>query len=83
MQRNRRRLSEPPDYGSALNKFIAVAGGKENYEIPIKPKLDTSKINLPNIKIDLAPDTKKVIDTGIKILSAAIVIHGIAMVIKR
>jgi hypothetical protein len=81
--RRKRRLSETPDYGSALNKFINVAGGKDQYDIPIKPKLDTSKINLPNIKIDLAPDTKKLIDTGIKILSASIVIHGIAMVIKR
>ncbi|HLF52323.1 hypothetical protein [Flavobacterium sp.] len=75
------RLADSPDYGSALNKFVDVASGKDKFNVPAI-KIKTPQLKLPTVKIELQPETAKLIDTGIKILSGAIVIHAIAMTIK-
>lgn len=42
-----------------------------------------SNVKIPEITVTLEPGTKKMIDTGIKILSASIVIHGLFTFFKR
>jgi len=51
-------------------------------------KLPTIKIGKPSIgkptfRIELVPETAKLIDSSMKILSGAIVLHAIAQIIKK
>jgi len=76
--------------------YIPTGGGGSNYVPPqsggttkpvrnILPEFNNpfGKIKIPDITVSLEPDTKKMIDYGIKTLSGAIIIHGLLVFFKR
>lgn len=68
-----------PDY------IPSSAGGKNKPRTINSPVFSNpfGNVKIPEITIKLEPDTKKMIDTGIKILSASIIAHGLFTFFKR
>jgi len=73
------RLADAPNYANAINTGLNLITGREKFN----PGIDTSKIQLPSVKVEPTEKTMKVVKTATYVIGGSLTLLALSILIKN